>query len=253
MGPGGAPGQWGPPGAQQPWGPPGGGTDQWAQGGWPPQGDGGPRGGGRFPRPRGPLVPAIGAAVLIVVVAALIVAFRGGGGGGNTANSTTAPTTAASAAPTPQSDSAERAAAAQLVGLLSQSGSDRGDVVSAYVNVQGCKALPQDAAVFSRAESNRRVLLDKLASLPGRSALPPALLQALTGAWQASAQDDTDLAKWATDERNGCKKGKTGNDPNLKASFVPDSNATMGKEQFTKLWNPLARKYGLPTYKVSQL
>ena len=74
----------------------------------------------------------------------------------------------------------------------------------------------------------------------------------LTTAWQASATVDADLAKWATDTAGHCRKGNL-NDPNYTATIPFDSKATNGKIAFVKLWNPLAKKDGLPTYQSAQL
>jgi hypothetical protein len=243
------------PGGQQ--------QQQWGPGDWDRSGPGGPNdpGGSRFGglrvrRPRGPLIPAIATAAVIIIVAVIIVATRGGGGTPHSAVAVgTTPTTNASAsshAPAPN-DAAQRQAASHLVGLLTQSGSDRGDVDDAVVNTEGCKALPTDERVFSRAAANRQNLLTKLGSLSGRSALSQTMVQDLTGAWQASAQADSDLSKWAADEASHCRPGKTGNDPNLQASYGPDGQATTDKKAFTNLWNPVARKYGLRTFQWEQI
>jgi hypothetical protein len=278
QGPNGAGGQYGPPGPGGPQGPHdststmpsmapfgSGEQDQWgpAMGGWPQAGPGpghtsglsgiGSRLSGlRGKRPHGPVIPAIGVAAAIVVIAAIIVAVRGGGSSNQAGNNTPAPGATASA-PARQSDPAQRQAAAQLAGLLSQSGGDRGDVNHAYFAVQACRTLPRDRQVFAKAAANRQNLLNKLGSLPDASALSPAMIQALTGAWHASAQADTDYAHWAASLEHGCKPGKTAGNPNLKASFGPDGTATADKQQFTRLWNPLAGKYGLPTYSPGDL
>ena len=116
----------------------------------------------------------------------------------------------------------------------------------------GCKGLPADARTFSKAAANRGTLLTKLAQLPGRSALPAAMLTDLTNGWQASATVDADLAKWATAEAGHCKKNDTKN-PAYAASLPYDSKATNGKSAFVEQWNRLAKKYGLPTYQPSQI
>jgi hypothetical protein len=213
------------------------------------------RRGSRLRRPGGPLAAGVVAGVLVVIVViAVFVSMHGNGtassGGGATASGT--PTGTAKASTTAAQ---EKQAAAQLATLLAQSGSDRGDVVNAVVNVESCgKNLSQDAQTFTKAAANRRVLLSKLAALPGRSALPAAMLTDLTSGWQASAQADSDLVKWADDQiSQGCHKNKVQNDPNWKASLTPDSQATNGKQAFTALWNPLAKKDGLPTYTFDQI
>jgi hypothetical protein len=200
--------------------------------------------------PSGPMTAAIIAAALVLVIALVVIMGRHSGGSSPTG-------TAAGATPTATASAgaaAQRQAAAQLVRLLSQSGTDRTDVIDAVGNVRACgKNLGRDEQIFNTAAGNRHTLLAKLASLPGRSALPAAMLSDLTGAWQASAQVDSDLAKWAaTAATHGCHKGNA-KDPNLQASYGPDGQATAGKQAFVRLWNPLARRYGLQAFQVDQL
>ena len=192
------------------------------------------------------------AAVIVLLVAAIALLNRhgsGSGAGGAAAGGTT-PTATASAATLSQ----QHQAAVQLSGLLPQSGTDRADVIDAVGNVRSCgKNLGKDARVFTTAAGNRRALLSKLASLSGRSALPAAMLTDLSGAWQASAQVDKDLAQWAsTAASRGCHKGNP-KDASLQASYGPDGQATADKQAFARLWNPLARRYGLRTYQWEQL
>ena len=198
---------------------------------------GGPR------RPRRPLVPVIVAAALLAVVAGIVI-FRPHGGS----------TAAAGTAPSTSSQDARRQAAVGLSGLLAQSVTDRAAVTHAAEDVRGCgPSLRQDARTFTRAASSRQHLLSRLESLPGRSELPAALLQKLTTAWRASAQVDTDLARWATDTlAHHCHRNSQSN-AGLRASYAPESQATAGKHAFARLWNPVAREYGLTTYQPSQL
>jgi hypothetical protein len=146
----------------------------------------------------------------------------------------------------------QQQAASALSGLLSQSGTDHSDVNAAVTSVTECKGLAADARTLNKAAANRRTLLAKLSQLPGRSALPPAMLADLTGAWQASATVDSDLAKWASDGVGHCKKNNT-KDPNYTATLPFDSKATNDKTAFARAWNGLAKKYGLPAYSPSQI
>jgi hypothetical protein len=198
---------------------------------------GGPR------RPRRPLVPVIVAAALLALVAGIVI-FQPHAGS----------TTAAGTAPSPSSQDARRQAAVGLSRLLAQSVTDRAAVIDAAEDVRGCgPSLHQDAQTFTRAASSRQHLVSRLGSLPGRSELPPALLRNLTTAWQASAQVDTDLARWATDTLAlGCHRNSRSG-AGLRASYAPESRATVGKHAFARLWNPVAREYGLTTYQPSQL
>jgi hypothetical protein len=204
---------------------------------------GGPR---RPRRPRGPLVPVIVAAALVAVVAGAVI-FRALSGG--TSTGATSSTT-----PSASSQDARRQAAVRLSGLLAQSVTDRAAVTGAAEDVRGCgPSLGQDARIFARSASSRQHLLSLLASLPGRPLLPAAMLQALTSAWQASAQVDTDLARWTQDNiARGCHHSSR-SDASLRASYIPEDRATAGKRAFAPLWNQIARQYGLTTYQWNHL
>jgi hypothetical protein len=201
---------------------------------------GGPRRPGRL------LVPVIVAAALVAVVAGVVI-FRGLSG-------STAAGGTSGATPSASSQDARRQVAVRLSGLLAQSVTDRAAVTGAAVDVRGCgPSLRQDVRTFARAASSRQQLLSLLANLPGRPLLPAAMLQDLTSAWQASAQVDTDLARWTQDNiARGCHRNSR-SDAQLRASSIPEGQATVGKRAFATLWNPIARQYGLTTYQRNQL
>ena len=196
-------------------------------------------------RSRRPLVLVIVAAALVAVVAGVVI-FRPHSG--STAASGTTGTT-----PPVSSQDARRQAAVRLSGLLAQSVTDRAAVIDAVADVRGCgPSLRQDARTFASAASSRQRLLSRLGSLPGRSLLPTAMLPDLTRAWQASAQVDTDLARWTDDKiTRGCHRNSR-SDARLRASYVPEGQANAGKQAFASLWNPVARRYGLTTYQPNQ-
>jgi hypothetical protein len=224
---------------------------QYGPDGTPPGGRGGKGLLGKLPFKR-PLVPvAVAAGVAIAVVVAITLSSQGGSPGTAGAGATAGGTPTASSS-TGTTALTQQQAATSLAGLLSQSGTDHADVNAAVSNVEGCKGLTTDAQTFNKAATNRRTLLTKLAQLPGRSALPAAMISNLTAGWQASATVDADLAKWATSEAGHCKKNDTKN-PNYAASLPFDSKATNGKTSFVGQWNGLARKYGLSVYQPSQI
>jgi hypothetical protein len=201
---------------------------------------------------KGPLVPvSIGAAVVIIVAAVAFTMSQGGSTSSNGQTGMAMGTSGASSSPGSPTLTQQQAASA-LSGLLSQSGTDHSDVNAAVTNVENCKSLAADARTFTKAAANRRTLLTKLAQLPGRSALPAAMLTDLTNGWQASATVDADLANWATAEAGHCKKNDLKN-PAYTASLPFDSKATNGKSAFVGQWNSLAKKYNLPTYQPSQI
>lgn len=202
-------------------------------------------------RPRGRMVP-VAAAVGVVVVVVVAVTLSSQGGSPNAAGGAAA-TAKPGAVSSGASALTQRQAATALSGLLAQSGGDRADVGAAVVNVEGCgKNIAKDVEVFDKAAANRHALLARLGQLPGRAALSPAMLTDLTGGWQASATVDTDLARWAQDQVGHCKKGNT-KDPRYTASIPFDSKATNDKDAFVQLWNPLAKKEGLPARRASDL
>jgi len=149
---------------------------------------------------------------------------------------------------------AEQAAARGLSQLLTRSTSDRSAIMTAYSDVSACgSGLARDAQTFQQAATSRESLLSQLGTLPDRSALPPQLLQALSGAWQSSIQADQDYAGWAQDERaHGCTANDT-SDSHYQAAAAPNTRATADKRAFVSLWNPIATKYGLPIYQQDQL
>jgi hypothetical protein len=219
----------------------------------PGGGPGGPGLLGKLPVKRPKVWLGAAVALVIVVVGVVVLSSQGGGSSSNTGNGTAAGTTPTAASSSGTTALTQSQAASALSGLLSQSGGDRTDVSAAVVDVEGCgNSLAKDAQVFNKAAANRQALLTKLAQLPGRSALSPTMITALTGAWQASATVDADLAKWAQDQVGHCKKGNT-KDPNYTATIPFDSKATNDKNAFVQLWNPLAKKDGLPTRQSSDL
>jgi hypothetical protein len=209
--------------------------------------------------PRSGLIVALVAAVIAVGGGAAFAVLHSHHGTSNQAGKlnptatippSPSPTTSTSSTPA----SPRQQAADALAALLAQSVTDRTAVMQAVAAVGGCApGLSQDVTTLTNAASSRQALLAKLANLPDRSALPTALLAALTTAWQASGQADSDFAKWAQDEASrGCSKNDQ-SDPNYRAAAAPDTQATAAKKKFAQLWTPIATAYTLPTYQYSQL
>ena len=149
---------------------------------------------------------------------------------------------------------AEQLAAQDLSQLLAESASDRNAIVAAVNDVSSCGSnLATDAQTFQQAAASRQSLLSRLNALLDSNALPAQMLQDLTGAWQSSYQADQDFAGWANDENsNGCTANDTSNS-HYQAATEPDDQATANKQAFVNLWNPIASKYGLPTYQWNEL
>ena len=141
-----------------------------------------------------------------------------------------------------------------MAALLSQSAADRTATSTAATDIASCGPnLKTDPAVFGKAVTSRQALLAKLAALPGRAALPPAVVTDLTGAWQASIAADQAYARWANDElAKTCVPNDTA-DPGFQATVTPNQQATTDKTAFAAAWQPVAAKYGLTQYQPGQL
>lgn len=180
----------------------------------------------------------------------------GGQPSGNTGSARpTAPATTASPATSTAAPAVtERQAATSVATMLSQSVSDRAEIIGAASDVGDCGPnLSSDAKVFDDAASSRKSLLTSLTTMPGRTTLPATLLSDLTQAWQASIAADQAYAQWANNENTqGCVPNDT-SDPGYQATITPNANATTYKTAFVGEWNPVAAKYGLTQYKQNQL
>jgi hypothetical protein len=184
-------------------------------------------------------------------------ATQSGAAGQGNAQSTAGSQSASASPSTPASSPAqvtEQQAASNLAGLLAQSVKDRSSILAAVSDVNECgPTLNQDAQTFQTAATSRQQLLTQLGSLSGRSTLSPAMIQDLTGAWQASEEADQDFGKWAQDEvSQGCTQNNE-TDANFQAATGPDDQATIDKKAFVGLWNPVATQYSLTTYQWNQL
>jgi hypothetical protein len=215
----------------------------------------------RASRPRR-MLPMIAVAVAIIVIAAVaVVLLSRHPRHASASNDSVTVTTTRSAEPSPSPSYAqlratpEGQAAVALAGLLQQADDQLGNVSGAEADVRDCGLkLQADAAVFYSAAGDRRRLLSDLPRLTDRSALPTALLQDLTGDWQESNTQYTDLGHW-TDNAiyGGCVKQDIGFNANLRDSYVPGDEAARDREAFVNLWALIAGKYALPTYPAGLL
>jgi hypothetical protein len=193
-------------------------------------------------RSRAPLfwsVLSSAVAIAVVVCVLLLHPFSHNEAASDAANSAgTTPTASAAAAnsraatvsSSPSASSArsgltaavtERQAASTVAGMLASSVADRTAIDNSYTDVDGCGPnLGNDAAVFTRAANSRRAMAARLATMPGRSTLPLALLSDLASAWQESSAADQGLATWAKDEvAKGCVRNDT-NDPGYRTTLT---------------------------------
>ncbi|MEH0545067.1 hypothetical protein QA802_18840 [Streptomyces sp. B21-105] len=218
--------------------------------------DDGGRGRGDRTGSRVPLFAAIGVALVVVGVGAG--AMLGGGSDGGDDNKTVA----ASGPATGQSGSASSDGAgeqaAELDKLLADSGSSRASVISAVADVKACGDLARAATDLRDASKQRAGLVTRLSGLKvDRLPDHTALTAALTKAWQASASADDHYAAWAdqiaNDKKKNCKKGSARTTGETQAGNRASGTASAQKAQAAKLWNAIARKYGLTERQPTQL
>lgn len=207
----------------------------------------------------------IGIVVAGCVVAGLVLGglLSGGGKSGKddtvAGSSTSAPPGASASstdAPSGDTDAAEQQAQA-LDSLLSTSDASRSSVVSAVESIKNCKELPGAASDLRAAAGQRKDLITQLSKL-SVDQLPnhAALTDALTKAWQASSAADSHYAGWADQAQHGhkvCKGGHARTTSETLAGNRESGTATTQKKNAVKLWNSIAKKYGLTQRQFSQL
>ncbi|WP_309141996.1 hypothetical protein [Streptomyces griseicoloratus] len=223
-------------------------------------GDGGRGGRGGRTGSRLPLLAAVGVGIAVVGIGAGALLAGGGGEddeGGNQPVSATAPATseAASSSPSPSADPV-RQQAVELDKLLADSGSSRTAVINAVEDVKSCDNLAQAAKDLRDAAKQRTGLVTSLSQL-SVDKLPAhaELTAALTKAWQASASADNHYAAWAdqTAGKKGCKKGKARVTSHTQAANRASGTASTEKAKAAKLWNAIAKQYGLTERQPTQL
>ncbi|MFF9059911.1 hypothetical protein ACF09K_14660 [Streptomyces sp. NPDC014882] len=240
--------------AQPSYTPPGGGS-----GGRRAMRDDDHRGGGGRSGSRVPLFAAIGVALVVVGVGAGALLSGGGGDEQGDDGKTVAasqPATGEGSA-SPSADAAKQQAIA-LDELLADSGSSRATVISAVADVKRCGNLAKAAADLREAAKQRTGLVTSLSGLAvDRLPEHAALTAALTKAWQASASADDHYAAWAdqvaADRGKLCKKGQARATGRTQEANRASGTASAQKTQAAKLWNAIAKTYGLTERQPTQL
>ena len=174
------------------------------------------------------------------------------GGGDNKTVAASAPATEGSAS----SAAAEQQAIA-LDKLLADSGSSRASVIAAVADVKACDNLAKAASDLRAAATQRTDLVTKLSGLAvGKLPDHAALTTALTKAWQASAAADNHYAAWADQvarDKKSCRKGTARTTPETQAGNRESGTASARKSEAARLWNAIAKKYGLTERQPTQL
>lgn len=206
----------------------------------------------------------IGIVVAGCVVAGLVVGGLLNSGGKASADNAggTSPTPSASATAsadgnggTADSPAAQQAKA--LDSLLKTSGASRSSVVAAVESIKNCGNLAGAASDLRSASGQRVGLVTQLGAL-SVDQLPhhADLTDALTKAWRASAAADSHYANWAGEAEHNhkvCKGGHARATAEAQAGNRESGTATQQKKRAVRLWNAIAKQYGLTQRQFSQL
>ncbi|MEU6575530.1 hypothetical protein [Streptomyces sp. NPDC046805] len=222
-----------------------------------------PAGGGRAASRGGggtgsrvPLIAAVGVGIVVLGIGVGALLSDGGDEGKDHGNKTVA---ASGPAADPSASAAADPAREQAVALdklLADSGSSRASVIKSVADVKSCQNLQGAAAALHDAAQQRSGLVNDLSKLTVDK-LPDhaALTGALAKAWQASAAADNHYAAWAGQigGKHGCKKGQARSTPQRQAGDRESGIASSQKVEAARLWNSIAKQYGLTQRGPTQL
>lgn len=218
---------------------------------------GGRRGGGDGRgRSRVPLIAAVGVGIVVLGIGAGAMLSGGGDAKGDNSKNVSATGPAANASGPGSGDPAKQQAVA-LDKLLADSGNSRGSVIKAVAEVKACQNLGQASGDLRDAAKQRGELVTRLSGLavdklPGHGELTAAL----TNAWRASASADNHYAAWADQvaaNKKGCRKGQAHTTGQTAEGNRASGTASGEKLKASRLWNVIARKYGLTQRQPTQL
>lgn len=165
------------------------------------------------------------------------------------------PSSAATPSASPGTGS-EQAEVPQITPEIQQSASARKIVLRATGAVGGCTMMPSTGiSLMDQAISQRQTVIGRLGSL-SVNAIPngPAMLTDLRQVLQHSIAADQDFIGWMQDIRDtGTCPVNTSTDASFQAAGRADTLAVKAKTKFLALWNPIARKFGQPTFTSTEI
>jgi hypothetical protein len=215
----------------------------------------------RRPARRGWLIAAAAAAVLASVGAGAFVAGKigPGHGGAPSASGGTSPAGATSSVTSPSATVTQppgAAAMATLGSYLARSASARSTVQPAITGVQQCSESPATGeATLQQAIDTRQGILNALPTL-SVSGLPNGsqLVSTLTTVMQDSIAADKDYQGWMRDfASSGSPCGSNpSQDQNYAAAVNVSGQATIAKNAFVAIWDPMAPRYGQQSYSSTE-
>ncbi|MFB7556862.1 hypothetical protein [Streptomyces brevispora] len=202
-----------------------------------------------------PLIAAVvvGCAVIGLGAGALL---SGGDDGKDNKQPVAEASSPAAERPTEAAADPAKSQAEALDKLLADSNNSRAAVIGAVEKTKTCTDLDQAVADLKGAAQQRRDLVTRLKEL-SVDKLPDngQLTASLTRAWQASASADDHYAAWASQakSRKVCKHGNARSTPQRQQADTQSGEASKAKNEASKLWNTIAKKYGLTEREATAL
>ena len=138
-----------------------------------------------------------------------------------------------------------------LAATVAASASDRSRVIAAIDGVQNCSLQPVagESAVESVITDRRRSVA-RLQRIAAEKAPTSLVADDLMTTLNAAISDDLSYMSWMEDIASGHATcgGNPAGDPNFAAAQAQSGRTNADKQQFVALWNPLASRFGQPTY-----
>jgi hypothetical protein len=209
---------------------------------------------------------------LIIALVVIVVLAGGGGGayllshhkagrvatasqtqGGTSSSATPSPAAPQSSASqqAPPPASSEKDQVTRFQSAVRGSAKARALVTTAVPQVASCATPPATGITqLQEAITDRQRVTATLSGLPvSRIPSGEAMRADLGKVLQLSVSADHDFITWMKNPATVATcPGSTATDASYAAGVQASQQAVQAKEQFLALWNPLARKFGLPTY-----
>jgi hypothetical protein len=138
--------------------------------------------------------------------------------------------------------------ATQINDLLDSSAASRRSIISAVKDVHNCANLSSAISAISAVIHQRSNEYSRASGLP-TTALPndTTLKSDLISALRFSVDADKDFLTWAREQLNSGCGGTVPGTRAYNAGVVASDHAGTAKNEFLKLWNPVASSQGLPS------
>jgi hypothetical protein len=149
----------------------------------------------------------------------------------------------------------EQAEVTQITPEIQQSASARKTVLRATGAVGRCTMVPSTGiSLMNQAISQRQNVIGRFGSL-SVNAIPDghAMLADLKRVLQRSITADRGFIGWMQDIQAATCPVNTSTDASYQQGFRASTRAVTAKKEFLALWNPIARKFGQPTFTSSEI